>query len=70
MNKSKHISNFAFHISHVSSRLRQGAAGFEDGTLAFAAIAALRHGFATMERFGGMHAIQQRCQAIRRYVCM
>lgn len=49
-------------------RLRPGPAGFEDGTLPFLAIAALRHGFAAIERLGGMDAIQQRCQAITRCV--
>ena len=49
-------------------RLRQGTAGFEDGTLPFLAIAALSHGFAAIERAGGMDAITQRCKAITRFV--
>ncbi len=49
-------------------RLRKGPAGFEDGTLPFLSIAALKHGFLTLERMGGMHAIEQRCAHVTRCV--
>lgn len=36
---------------------RHGAAGLEDGTLPFTAIAAARHGFSQLQRLGGLPAV-------------
>ena len=47
-------------------RLRKGAAGFEDGTSAFLSIAALRHGFAQLQRVGGFEAISQHTRSLSR----
>lgn len=38
---------------------RSGAAGLEDGTLPFTAIAAARHGFSQLQRLGGLPAISR-----------
>jgi molybdenum cofactor sulfurtransferase len=38
---------------------RAGAAGLEDGTLPFTAIAAARHGFSQLQRLGGLPAISR-----------
>ena len=48
------------------SRLRPGAAGFEDGTSSYLAIAALRHGFAQLQRIGGFPAISQHTCSLSR----
>lgn len=47
-------------------RKREGAAGLEDGTASFLGIAALRHGFAAIERAGGFPAIDAHTSALTR----
>ena len=53
-------------ILESDCRRRPGAAGHEDGTAHFLAIAALRHGFAALERAGGLPAIELHTAAITR----
>ena len=53
-------------LTHACCRLRPGAAGFEDGTSAYLAIAALRHGFAQLQRVGGFPAIAQHTCSLSR----
>ena len=47
-------------------RQRPGAAGFEDGTPAYLGIAALKHGFAQIERFGSFAAIERHTASLTR----
>lgn len=49
-------------------KLRPGAAGFEDGTPSFAAVAALGHGFRAIQRAGGFARIEQHTRALTRYL--
>ncbi|KAK9807865.1 hypothetical protein WJX72_011591 [[Myrmecia] bisecta] len=49
-------------------RKRKGAAGFEDGTTSYLAYAALRHGFAQIQKLGGFHNIQLHTDSLTRYL--
>ncbi len=52
----------------VSPRRRPGAAGFEDGTISFAAVAAARHGFALIDRLGGFAAVARHSLGLAQYL--
>jgi molybdenum cofactor sulfurtransferase len=48
-----------FCVVSLAACRRPGAAGLEDGTLPFTAIAAARHGFQQLQRLGGFPAISR-----------
>ncbi len=52
----------------VHFRRRPGAAGLEDGTPAYLAIASLAHGFAQLNKLGSFPAIEQHTATLTRWV--